>query len=62
MKVEKRRRCLSNQEVARLAVRIFNGESAGSIATEHGISASYLSRLLKRAKAAGAFRYEVVAS
>jgi DNA-binding transcriptional regulator LsrR (DeoR family) len=57
--VEKRRRCLTDKAVARIAVRIFNGENASDIAASLGISASYLSRLLKRAKANGAYRYEV---
>lgn len=59
MTVEKRRRCLNNREAAKLAVRIFNGETAAAIAAELGVSASYLGRLIARAKKASAFRYEV---
>lgn len=62
MTLEKRQRCLTNKEVAHLAVRIFKGERQRDVAASLGISASYLSRLLKRAQKAGAFYYSVAES
>lgn len=59
MKVEKRRRCISNEEAAAIAVRIFKGETAAAIAAELGVSGSYLSRCVARAKAAGCFYFTV---
>lgn len=58
-KVEKRRRCLSDREIASIAVRVFNGERRQAIAREIGVSASYLSRLLDDARARGVFRIVV---
>lgn len=57
--IEKRRRCLSDREIARIAARVFDGERRSDIAIELGVSASYLGRLIDDAKRRGVFRIVV---
>lgn len=60
MKVEKRRRCLTDREIAAIAVRVFNGERRADLAKELGVSGSYLSRLVTDAHRRGLVRITIV--
>lgn len=57
--IEKRRKCLTDREVALIAVRVFNGERRATIARELGVSGSYLSRLIADAHRRGLVRVVV---
>lgn len=48
---------LTNKQLGRLAVRLFNGESEAKIAKELGVNVATLARLIKQAEKAGAFHY-----
>lgn len=57
--LQKRKKCLTDKEIAAIAVRVFNGERRGHIAKQLGVSASYLSRLLKDAQRRKVFYYVI---
>jgi hypothetical protein len=57
--IAKRRRCLSDAELGRIAVRVFKGERRSAIAASLGVAPSYLSRLLADAGRRGVYRIVV---
>lgn len=51
------RKPLTHKQVAKLAQRIFNGESQAKIAKAHGLTSAQLDKLIAKADKAGAFTY-----